>query len=96
MDGYEATLRVVMREDLEDGGYVVKCPALPGCVSQGETVEEALANIKEAMVGVIRARVAAGQPLPEQEVEGDQLTEIQAPIHVAITGAAPEDRRQGV
>ncbi len=96
MDGYEATLRVVMREDLDDGGYVVKCPALPGCVSQGETVEEALANIREAIVGVIRARAAAGHPLPDAEFHDDAPQEIQAPIHVAITGAALEDSRQGV
>lgn len=37
---------VVIREDKEDGGYVVNCPALPGCNSQGETVEEAQTNIK--------------------------------------------------
>lgn len=40
---------VVIREDKEDGGYIVSCPALPGCHSQGDTVEEALVNIKEAI-----------------------------------------------
>ena len=33
---------VILKEDLEDGGYVVSCPALPGCHSQGETIEGAL------------------------------------------------------
>lgn len=33
----------------EDGWYVVECPALPGCISQGRTEEEALSNIKEAI-----------------------------------------------
>lgn len=37
-------------EQAEDGWYVVECPALPGCVSQGKTEEEALANIQEAIV----------------------------------------------
>ena len=37
----------------EDGWYVVECPAIPGCVSQGKTVEEALANIKEAIQGCL-------------------------------------------
>ena len=32
------------------GGYVVSCPSLPGCYSQGETIEEALENIKEAIL----------------------------------------------
>jgi antitoxin HicB len=39
----------VLLEPDEDGGYVVVCPSLPGCYSQGETVEEALANIREAI-----------------------------------------------
>jgi predicted RNase H-like HicB family nuclease len=45
--------RVIVREDPEDGGYVVSCPAIPGCHSQGETVEEALDNIKDAISGCI-------------------------------------------
>ncbi|HOI57625.1 MULTISPECIES: type II toxin-antitoxin system HicB family antitoxin [unclassified Methanoculleus] len=45
--------RVIVREDPEDGGYVVSCPAIPGCHSQGETVEEALENIKDAISGCI-------------------------------------------
>jgi antitoxin HicB len=40
---------VIIREDQEDGGYTVSCPALPGCHSQGETIEEAVSNIKEAI-----------------------------------------------
>lgn len=46
-------LKVVLRQDEEDGGYVATCPALPGCVSQGETRGEALANIREAIQGVL-------------------------------------------
>lgn len=45
--------RVIVRGDPEDGGYVVSCPAIPGCHSQGETVEEALENIKDAISGCI-------------------------------------------
>jgi len=41
-------LKVVL-EKAEEGGYVVFAPSLPGCVSQGETREEALRNIKEAI-----------------------------------------------
>jgi predicted RNase H-like HicB family nuclease len=41
--------KVVLDPDAETGGYVVKCPSLPGCYSQGETLDEALANIKEAI-----------------------------------------------
>jgi predicted RNase H-like HicB family nuclease len=39
----------VTMEHAEDGWVVVECPALPGCVSQGRTEEEALSNIKEAI-----------------------------------------------
>ena len=41
--------RIIIREDLEDGGYNASYPALPGCHSQGDTIEEALENIKEAI-----------------------------------------------
>ena len=40
---------VVLEQDPESGGYVVSCPTLQGCVSQGETEEEALENIKDAI-----------------------------------------------
>lgn len=46
--------QVVIEEDLEDGGYIVHCPALKGCWSQGDTVEEAVGNIKEAIVGYLK------------------------------------------
>ncbi|HQC34524.1 MAG TPA: type II toxin-antitoxin system HicB family antitoxin [Methanoculleus sp.] len=45
--------RIVVREDPEDGGYVVSCPVIPGCHSQGETLEEALENIKDAISGCV-------------------------------------------
>jgi predicted RNase H-like HicB family nuclease len=38
---------------MEDGGYWVECPEVPGCVSQGYTVEEALAMIKDAIKGCL-------------------------------------------
>ncbi|MDF1534818.1 MAG: type II toxin-antitoxin system HicB family antitoxin [Methanosarcinaceae archaeon] len=42
-------LKVVIEEDEEAEGYIVCCPALPGCFSQGNTTDEALENIKEAI-----------------------------------------------
>ena len=41
--------KVVLEEDEEVGGYIVSCPSLPGCFSQGETADEALENIKEVI-----------------------------------------------
>ena len=45
----------VILEECEEGGYTVTCPALPGCVSEGDTYEEALRNIKEAIKGYLEA-----------------------------------------
>jgi len=42
---------VILHTDAEDGGYWVECPSLPGCSSQGDTVEEALEMIKDAIKG---------------------------------------------
>lgn len=47
--GYTMHFKVVLEEDEEVGGYVVSCPGLQGCFSQGDTMEEALENIKEAI-----------------------------------------------
>ncbi len=41
--------KVVLEEDEEVGGFIVSCPSLPGCFSQGDTIEEAMENIKEAI-----------------------------------------------
>lgn len=43
----------VVLEPCDEGGYVISCPALPGCHSQGETKAEAMANIKEAIEGCL-------------------------------------------
>jgi len=51
----------------EDGFWVVECPALPGCLSQGKTREEALANIREAIEGCLIVRAERGMPMPAIE-----------------------------
>jgi predicted RNase H-like HicB family nuclease len=45
--------KVVITPDTEDGGYTVSCPALPGCHSEGESMEVALENIKDAIEGCV-------------------------------------------
>ena len=47
----------------EDGVWVVECPAIPGCVSQGSTKDEALENIKEAIALCLEVRAEKGMPL---------------------------------
>ncbi len=53
----------------EDGYWVAECPSLPGCVSQGRTREEAIANIKEAIAGYIEVLQEDGLPVPEEKFE---------------------------
>ncbi|MBA2124062.1 HicB family protein [bacterium Unc6] len=52
----------------EEGGFWVEVPALPGCFSQGETVEETLTNTKEAIESHLLALRADGQSLPKDEI----------------------------
>lgn len=56
---------VILIPDLESGGYVVEVPSLPGCYSQGETQEEAIANIREAIDLHIESLIAHGEDVPE-------------------------------
>ena len=67
---------VVLTPDVEEGGYVVTVPALPGCVTQGETVEESLAMAKDAIGLWIDALQERGEPVPE---------ELSTPIVTAVT-----------
>jgi predicted RNase H-like HicB family nuclease len=53
----------------EDGCFVVEVPSLPGCVSQGETRNEALENIKEAIALHIDVLLEREFPVPEDNVE---------------------------
>ncbi len=59
---------LVTLERDEDDYIVAECPSLPGCVSQGRTVEDALANIKEAIRGILTVRQEKGLPVPAVEV----------------------------
>lgn len=53
----------------EDGYWVAECPSLPGCISQGKTRQEAIANIKEAIEGYIVSLEEDGLPVPEERFE---------------------------
>jgi len=48
----------------EDGYWIAECPSLPGCISQGETKEEAIENITDAIRAYIEALTLAGDPIP--------------------------------
>jgi predicted RNase H-like HicB family nuclease len=51
-------------EKNEDGGYTVTVPVLPGCITQGDTWEEAVANAQEAILGYIDTLKELGKPIP--------------------------------
>lgn len=57
-------MRQVIVYSGEDGYFVVECPSLPGCISQGQTREEAVVNIKEAIQGYIAALEEDGLSVP--------------------------------
>jgi len=62
-------MRQVLLTPDEEGGWVVECPSLPGCVSQGETREEAIANIREAIDLYVETLRDLGHSVPEERFE---------------------------
>jgi predicted RNase H-like HicB family nuclease len=55
--------RVLIEQD-EDGVYVAEVPPLPGCISQGQTREEAVENVREAIAAYLESLEAHGDPIP--------------------------------
>jgi len=67
----------VILEQEPDGEYIALVPALPGCVTQGVTRLEVLANIREAIELYIEDCIAAGDPVPTEA--GKEFIELQVP-----------------
>ena len=61
------TYTILLIPDDERRGYTVRAPALPGCITEGRTREEALANAREAIAGFIEGLRKAGEPVPEEK-----------------------------
>lgn len=59
---------VLLEPDLEEGGYTVTVPALPGCITEGDTLEEALENAKDAIRSFLAYLRESGKPIPEETV----------------------------
>lgn len=70
------TLPVIIEKDSD--GYYAHCPALQGCYSQGETYEEALVNIKDAMSLHVQDRLARGEPIEIPEFVSVTALEVAA------------------
>jgi len=62
-------MRQVILYSGESGYWVAECPSLPGCISQGKTKEDAIANVREAIEGYILALREDGLPVPEERFE---------------------------
>lgn len=61
-------------EQDEDGVWIAECPAIPGCVSQGDTRDEAIVNIREAIALCLEVRQDRGIPLTVEFQEVDVAT----------------------
>jgi antitoxin HicB len=66
--GVAMKFRVLIEPD-EDGVFVAECPVLPGCVSQGKTRAEAVANIRDAIQGYLRSLEKHNEPIPSPVAE---------------------------
>jgi len=66
MESRGGLMRQVVLYPGEDGYWVVECPSLPGCVTQGRTREEAIENAREAIRGYVETLAQDGHPIPEE------------------------------
>jgi predicted RNase H-like HicB family nuclease len=65
---------VILTPEREEGGYSVSVPALPGCYTQGDTLEEALENARDAIRLYLEDVVASGEPVPEEDAPPELAT----------------------
>jgi len=70
------TFSIVIEKKEDDEGYLAHSPTLPGCFSNGKTIEDARKNIREAIQQHIASLLAHGQPVPQNEklVHVEELT----------------------
>jgi antitoxin HicB len=74
---FDMSYTIILHPD-RDGGYTVTVPTLPGCVTQGETLEEAIEMAKDAIRLYIESLIADGEPVPEEQEHLQALV-----VHVA-------------
>lgn len=71
---HNGCMRQVLIYRGEDGFWIAECPSLPGCVTQGETEDSALANAKEAIHAYVSALEADDLPVPEERFDARLVT----------------------
>lgn len=74
MSGREYSYTIILDPDSEEGGYTVTVPALPGVVTQRDTLEDAIAMAKEAIQCHIEGLLADGEPVPEERERPQAIT----------------------
>jgi antitoxin HicB len=92
---YRFTVRPLT--DDEGGGYLIEFPDLPGCMSDGETIEEAIANGEDAKRCWIAAMKEAGRPIPPplvEPAEGYSGKWLRGSKSLPIAGSAPDAKRE--
>ncbi len=65
---------IILEPDTEEGGYTVTVPALPGCITQGETIEQCIERAQEAIAGYIESLRAEGEPIPVETERPQMIT----------------------
>ncbi len=65
---------IILEPDTEAGGYTVTVPALPGCITQGETIEQCIERAQEAIAGYIESLRAEGEPIPVETERPQMIT----------------------
>jgi predicted RNase H-like HicB family nuclease len=64
---------IILDPDLEGRGYTVRVPALPGCITQGKTRQQAIERAKEAILLHVESLLAAGEPIPDDAPTAEVL-----------------------
>lgn len=89
--------RMEVVEDTEEGGYVVSFPELPGCLTCGETIEDALENAKDAKREWIRVALESGipisKPMEDNDFSGQFKLRIPKSLHRQLADGA---KREGI
>ena len=85
---------VILEKD-PDHGYCVYCPVIQGCVSQGDTFEEALENIKEAIELCLEVMLDEGEEMPGNVSYAVSLVDVDLPLEVKLRKAKEGTEKYG-
>jgi len=79
------TFRVVINRTLEDDGYIADIPSIKHCMAFGDTIEEAMANLYEALEGTLEVMMQYGTPIPDDTKSMEMI--ITVPINKPLSVA---------